>query len=323
MRVRPNTSEYVRCRGLAVLGTILLLVPCAVGAETRVAVLFGAHGPYRTATDALIEALDGKVDNVTKIEFPDDEAGRERVLQKLKSEKFDVIAAAGTSATLAAIDAAMDTPVIAFMVVNALDASWHDSSAAKRDPVACVSADVAPETQIRWIRKSAPNVRRVALLCSDRTRKTAAALAAAATAQKLELVKIESTQDEFATAIDRLRAESIDGVLMIPDAQVYNAPNVQRLLLWGARQKRPVWAFSTKVVHAGAFSGLATDPNEVGKQAADIVLRVMRDTSPRTIGITHTEHVERSVNTHTASMIDIPLDPRVFDSTIKRLGEQP
>ncbi len=316
-------SSFDRRRCIAVLGTTLLLLPVLAAAETRVAVLIGDHGPYRAAAKSLLDTLRGRVDSLTPIDFPDDEAGQTRALRQLKSEQFDVIATTGSRATLAAAGAVANTPIIAFMVVNALDATWYDNSAEDGNRIACVSADVSPRTQIRWIRKSAPDVRRIAVLCSERTRVTAAALSKAAASQKLDLIKIESTRAEFAVAIDRLRTESIDGVLMVPDAQVYNAPNVQRLLLWGARQKRPVWAFSTKVVHAGAFSGLATEPEAVGKQAADVVVRVTRGAHPGTIGIMHAERVVRFVNTHTASMIDISLDPRVFDSTVKRLGEQP
>jgi len=52
-----------------------------------------------------------------------------------------------------------------------------------------------------------------------------------------------------------LNKADYDSVLMVPDVQVFNAASVKRLLLWGVRQKTPVWGFSENVIKAGALAG--------------------------------------------------------------------
>ena len=123
-------------------------------------------------------------------------------------------------------------------------------------------------------------------------------------------------------AVEELNARECNSVLMIPDAGVYNVPNVQRLLLWGIRQKKPVWAFSASIVKAGALGGQYADAETVGQQAAELVKKVRSSTNPTQIGFQYPRRVGRAVNERTAKLIGLRLSESLLNADIVRYGEE-
>src|SRR5204863_6083664 len=121
--------------------------------------------------------------------------------------------------------------------------------------------------------------RRAALPPSHRTRLSAEALADAAKQRGLRVTSVSSQGDKFAETIDAIKRGKHDGVLMIPDSQIYNAASVQSVLLCGAREKLPVWGFSDKIVKAGALAGIYAAAADVGRDAATIVDEVLKGKS--------------------------------------------
>lgn len=166
-----------------------------------------------------------------------------------------------------------------------------------------------------------PASRTVGVLHSDRTRHTVDALRSAARTRGVNIVAIEADKHRFPEAIAELNDRNCDSVLMIPDAKVYNAPNVKRLLLWGIRQKKPVWAFSASVVKAGALAGQYTDGRSVGQEAASLVRRVLDGTDVATIGVHYPKQVHRAVNERTAEMIGVTLPSHAIDNRTVRYGD--
>jgi ABC-type uncharacterized transport system substrate-binding protein len=186
--------------------------------------------------------------------------------------------------------------------------------------VAGVTSDIDPVVQAEWVALTRPGTNRLAVLYSARTRRTAEAIRRAGSARRLEVQLISADRDAFPQAIDALNRSDCDGVLMIPDAGVYNSPNVQRLLLWGARRNTPIWAFSANVLKAGAYSGLYCDSRSVGLQAARIVRQVAQGTPPDRIGVEYPRAIERAINLHTAEMIGARPDRQTLPSDTQYMG---
>jgi ABC-type uncharacterized transport system substrate-binding protein len=224
--------------------------------------------------------------------------------------------------TADALETIPEAPVVFFMMPNALDANFLHDDSRHRARVAGVTSDVAPAQQVDWIRRTQPDRNRIAVLCSTRTERTAEALEIAGRARGIEISPVHARHDRFPAAIDALNEGGFDGVVMIPDSQVYNSPNVQRLLLWGLRQKRPVWAFSDKVVKAGALAGIYSDPARVGNQAAEIAGEILRGKNPKAIGLRHPRSPGRAVNLRTAEMIGAELASDVLASNVTKLGKR-
>ena len=322
----PRRARLSRALRVFAWTTVAALVPCTVAQpeSVRVAVLYGAKGPYETAAAALAETLRNSHVECTLIDIPaNDDDARRAALEQLASTKPTLIAAGGTAATSLALDTVPEVPVVFFMVPNALDTPFLAEDSANRARVAGVSSDIDPAVQMEWVARTGRNVNRVAVLYSARSAQTVRALATAGREHDIDLVAIEADVDRFPESIETLTSSRCDGVLMIPDAKVYNSPNVQRLLLWGIRQQHPVWTFSDNVVKAGAFSGLSCDSAAVGRQAGTIVLRLTKGESPKAIGLQYPQEVGKAVNVHTAGMIDIPVNDRVFTAEVVRMGEHP
>ena len=290
----------------------------------RVAVLSGAHDTYRASAEALVARLRNAGHECTLLELPSegDSAIRD-TLQQLADFKPDVIAAAGTSATTSALNAVHEVPVVFFMVPNALDAPFMAADFAARDRVVGITSDIDPDQQVDWIVRTSPHTKKVAVLHTSRTKKTAAALQKAGRERRFTVELITASRREFPKAVEALENGGCDGVLMLPDADVYDSPSVQRLLLWGVRQQKRVWTFSPNIVKAGAFSGLYCDSKKVGQEAARIVQDVLDGKKPGAIGLRYPSSMDRAVNVHTAKMIDEALSQELLASGVVRMGEQP
>ena len=104
------------------------------------------------------------------------------------------------------------------------------------------------------------------MLYSPRSRRTAEALKSKAQTAGIEAVLIKADRKNFRRPCTNLNQQDCEGELMLPDFSVYNSINVRELLLWGIRQKRPVWAFSENIVKAGSPGRTVLRTGDGGKQ---------------------------------------------------------
>jgi len=316
-----------RRRFLPVLTLVFVAAAAAAAQQSpsaRIAVLASSQPIYAGATDALASQLRQAGFECLVATLPDgDDAARRAVLDRVESFKPSLVATAGTAVTTTVTGALPEIPTLFFMVPNAPDVSPAGDGAAPGACLGGVSSDPSPAHQMDWIRRSGPNCQRIAILHSDRCLKTVQALEDAAQHADLTIVRVAAAKDRFRDGLDSLAKSGCDGVLMIPDAQVYNAPNVQQLLLWGIRNKKPVWAFSENVVKAGAFAGQHADAANVGRTAATLIEQVARSPRPAYVGVRYADAPSRSVNMRTAEIIGADAGALQTDAQITPLGEQP
>jgi len=234
-----------------------------------------------------------------------------------------VVVTCGGTATLLALEKLPKTPVVFCTVPNALDMPFLAADSPDRKRVYGTTTDVAPQEQVEFMRQLCPGLKNVGVLYSARSRRTMEAIASAAASRGFEVVEIEANRDEFPRAIDTLHTRGCGAVLMLPDAAVYNAPNVQRLLLWGVRQKKPVLAFSANIVKAGALAGQFADTQALVNQTAELVERVVDGTDASTAGLHYPRHVQTAINERTAEMIGVVVAPKILDAATFRFGRGP
>lgn len=290
--------------------------------DIRVAVLFRAQSSHRQAASAIQYELQNSQVECVLIELPAsrDPAAQRSALKRLGDSKPTILATGGTKATMLALKEFPDTPVVFFLVPNAPDAPFmKDESPASRR-IAGITTDIAPDDQIKLLTKLTARTRHIAVLTSPRSRLTAAAIKEAGERRGITVTPIEASKEKFMSAIDALNARDYDAVLMIPDARVYNSVTVQRLLLWGVRQKKPVSAFSPHVVKAGALAGQYCDNKAIGRQAARIIRRIIQGTEVSSIGLEYPEHINYAVNERTADLIGVTLDQGLLTPDTVRFG---
>ncbi len=315
----------LRWMALAVAFVASLAKPSSAwGAEpARVVVLYSQQKSYREAVASIEMVLKQAGHTCVLVELPKDTDKRAQVqaLDRLAGAKPTIVAASGATTTSLALKTVPSVPVVFFMLPNALDAPFMQERNRDRARVAGVSTDVSPKDQIDWIARLHPVSRRIGVLHSPSTKRTVGAIKEVAQKRGIEIQLIGADRDHFPKAIEALNQKRCDGVIMVPDARVYSSPNVRRLLLWGIRQKRPVWTFSANIVKAGAFSGQFVDGKVVGRQTAELIKKVMAGAVAQSIGLQYPSPVGKAVNLRTAELIGVPVEGRIPKAGVKRYGE--
>ncbi len=324
--------QLVLLAGLAQIMTFgdssaMSAVSSAIGVNDQacVAILVGPYRSYREAASTLQKTLEDAGQRCVLIELPKgaDEVARKEAMKRLVDAQPVVIATSGANITSLALKSVPKIPVVFFMVHNALDASFMAEDDPNRGRVTGVAADVAPEDWIDWILRLAPDTRNIGVLVSQRTQRTVAAIGRAAKKRNVRFSVVDIGKGEFLQSLEALNGEHPDGVLMTLDPKVYNSATVERLLVWGIREKKPVWAFSASIVKAGAFAGVYPEPKAVGRQTAELVQKVVGGTAPAKLGVQYPLAVARAVNERTAETIDVPLRKEAVDENTVRFGVKP
>lgn len=240
------------------------------------------------------------------------------VRSRLVQTRPAVVIAVGTEATILALESVPDAAVVFCMVPNALDASFLAEDSRHRARVAGVTTDISPVEQIAWVTQMDEGVKNIGVPFSSRTRRTVEALRKAGQDRGMTITPIETSKNDFLKAARLLDSNRCDGVIMVPDADVYNTATAQRLLLWGIRARKPVWAFSSKIVKAGAFAGWQADDESIGRQTVDLADKIAGGTKPASIGVVYPAKVICSINHRSTEMIGISL----ADDILAKIPEQ-
>ncbi len=243
-----------------------------------------------------------------------------QALESLSAGKVHVAITLGSAASQLVLESVNSIPVIACMLTNALDDPLTAADHPHAQRLVALSAGVHPAEQVKLIRLIQPSARNIGLPFSDRSRRTAEAVQAEANRSGLRLTLIRTDRDAFPQAMEELVSRGCDGVLMIPDAQVYNLASVKRVLLWGIRQKKPVYAFSENLVKAGALTAVYSTPADIARQVAALVDRVRTEPDFLKSGLQYPDRARRAVNVRTAEVIGLSVPKAVMDRMDGRYG---
>jgi len=330
MTYLPNHQKHASSRlrrAITTLAVVALTMLCVAGRAAgtepvRIAILCPAHKSYREAVTVIEAELEKSGHQCIHVELPSDgeNSQLEAALAQLSQIRPAVIVTAGAEATTVALEATEQVPVIFCLVPNALDQSFMAGNSRHRARLAGATTDIAPREQVKWLRETRPRTRNIAILYSDRTKRTMQAIRSAAESQGITVCAIEAHKSDFPKAIETLNSTHCDGVVMLPDAAIYNSATVQRLLLWGIRAKKPVWTFSANIVKAGAFTGLYCDRVSTGHRTAELVKKVIAGTDAATIGLEYCDCFKVALNERTAEIIGVSLSRRTAGAVTIRYG---
>ncbi len=315
---------------LILLAALLLVIPLSPETtlpadknKPQVVVFIPGEQRYVELAGELKNAVQQKGYDCNLVELSDSvesEQG-EKTADSIDLGDPDLIISLGAQLTILALKTEPETPVLFFMVPNALDSPLIDSNAPISKNLAGVAYEAAPLEKVRWIAQVYPENKRIAVLHSNRTRKTAQSIESAAAGEKITILPISTDKDHFLDAITEMNQARVDGVIMIPDAKVYNAATVKRLLLWGIRNEKSVWAFSDKIVKAGALAGQYPDLSGYIDQTADVAQKILDGHSPQKIGMQYAKKVNYAINDRTAEMINVKIANEVAKNATVRYGE--
>lgn len=247
----------------------------------------------------------------------DDELAR-----RLREANPALVLTAGEQATMIALRAILETPILFFLVPNVLDKSFVQKGSPYHARVGGLTTDIAPEIYFSWFAEVFPEITRLGVLHGVRTSGTVAALQKVASRFGITVQSVPASKRDFAKAIDTLENLKCEGAVMLPDSDVYNPASVQRLLLWGLRKRKPVWGFSSKIVKAGALAGPVASHKHAAEEVVMLAMEILTGRDIGTVGVQYSEPTAYAVNDRTAKMIGAVLSRARFHPETLRFGER-
>lgn len=159
--------------------------------------------------------------------------------------------------------------------------------------------------QFALIRHILPGRTRIGILLGLDSDELAASLKMAAkSADLVAVIDIVSHETDLLPSIRNLVSES-EAILAIPDPAIYNRDTIQSILLTTYRQQIPLFGFSSSYVKAGALAAVYSEPEQIGQQLAETIMRLPAERptlpppqAPRYFSVATNPQVARSLGIH-------------------------
>jgi ABC-type uncharacterized transport system substrate-binding protein len=208
--------------------------------------------------------------DIKKVELPI-EGGS--TLQSLFRKRFDLIITVGTDAARATRFMAEKAPVLNIMTTkDAFDSIWGQRKDGS-GKVSAVYLEQPVDRQLQFINLVLPHNKNCGVLLGNRLSHLSKDLNLAASGTSLELKIVDISISSKPINAIRDIIEDNDVILVLPGSDGFT-PNVAKWLLYMAYQREiPVIGFSKALVDAGALGAVHTTPEQIGRQAAEIVFR--------------------------------------------------
>lgn len=198
-------------------------------------------------------------------------------LLSIKETQPALVFALGSDSVRKASQQLSDRPMLATMILgnNALQGQAHATA---------ITLDMPIVKQLQWHQRFLPEAKRVGVLYNPQSNQKWVDQASRI-ADKLGLeivaVKVKSPQD-ITSALKSLN-NRVDSILAIPDKMVYSSNTAKVVLLFSFRNRIPFIGLSGAWVKAGALYALDWDYSDLGRQSADIALKILNGTKPEKI----------------------------------------
>lgn len=265
-------------RPALILLTFCLFALTARAGEIAV-ILSDNDGPYQEFSLGLQQALEGSNWRIahTGTSLPAEPA-----------RQFDLIITAGSEALRKSLESSPRTPLLATLLT---EYAYREIISASRTAagVSAIFLDQPAARQALLLQTLFPEKQRIGLLIGPQTRQNAAQLQMALINRNLRpITEFVTVESEILSTLDALM-QRCDVLLALPDAQIYSRNTIRPILITSYRYRRPIVAFSPAMVKAGALAALYSTPQQIGKQAAALIIergtRLPAPATPREFSI--------------------------------------
>jgi len=286
---------------------VLLLAPAVAGTVDRavIAVIFPSDiEAYRQAWEGIQDHLKERGVSLWASEYVLDRQDEAEIFSTVNDEKPDAVVAMGTKVSLLARERVnKDIPVVFCMV--------FDPQTLVGPNITGASMVIPDDLQLREIRKVLPNVKKVGLIYSPNSASRYQQLLTSCQVLGFHLVaRMIDSGEDLPEALEEVYRK-VDCLLMIPDSQIYIPKSSEYLLLESLRKKFPVVGLSSFYTKAGALFSVDCDYQDLGRQAAQILLRILDGDTPKHIKPSIPRKVNLSLNLVTAERLGITIPPGI------------
>lgn len=221
---------------------------------------------------------------------------------------IQLIVTVGTTATADVLSKVHDIPVLFSMVLD------PENILQNRTDVVGASLNIPLALQIELISKVLPRVETVGLLYDpEKNEDTIQEYLAQAKQHKLRLKAFPvNSAKELPNALSKVREET-DALLGIVDSSVYTSRTTEFIIRYTIKKQLPFIGISPSYVKAGALCSLVFDSRDVGRQTAQLALKILDGTPVGELETTVPEKIHFALNLKTADIIDVYISRKIQD----------
>lgn len=299
---------------LFILCLIFPTVWCYAAERVAVSVVFSSDlDAYQQAWSGFREFLGEKKVSFGVSEYHLKEEGSEQFYSTINQEKPDIVITLGTKASKLAKEKIKDIPVVFCMVFNPREITGLN--------ITGVSMEIPAEIQIKGIKEMLPDAKNIGLIYSPGSKADYGAISWVCGQMGFKLItkKVDS-EEELSGALKDISSQ-IDCFLMIPDSKIYSPISVKHLLIQSLREEFPVIGLSSLYTKAGALFSFECDYDDLGRQAAEITLRILNGEKPGDIAPSIPKKTKRSLNLATAKRLGIKIPSQIIKEASEVFGE--
>lgn len=286
-----------------------LLFAADAGAESKLALIYADSTGHTLRT---ISGINWKLNNLTPpcevVEYYLRGLDEEDA-DKVESMNPDILVTIGTSATDFAKTYLPDIPIVFAKVLNPIESGFIDSWDHPGKTVTGAALDIPAEQQVTQFLSIIPNIKRIGMIHTPKTRRLRDEAEAACRQSGVELVSIEiATTRELPAALDSL-CKVVDAFWTIADESLASPQFVRYMVMETMRNGIPIMGFNRNFVQNGALMCLEADYKFIGRQAGEIVTKVLKGESPANIEPTVPDIVYLYLNLKSSKLLNIDLAP--------------
>jgi putative tryptophan/tyrosine transport system substrate-binding protein len=230
------------------------------------------------------------------------------VVYRLKEGKPNLILTMGATATNMIAREIKDVPIVFSIVMD------PKGSNIPPDLVGA-SVDIPVKTQLETLKATVPAKHNIGVVYNPTENEAIvqeARLVADDLGFNLKTFPVNSEED-----IPEIANLSIDILWIIPDQLVCKQVFILRFLKSGIKNKIAVFGFSRSYAKAGALLGISCDYQDIGKQSAEIALKILKGENPQDLKISVPRKIKYYINKNVADLLGITI-PEVI---IKKASE--
>jgi putative ABC transport system substrate-binding protein len=253
----------------------------------------------------VISEKDGPVD--IRVFYLAPGPGAQACEDSIRQFRPDVILTIGSAATSFAKERFTTVPIVFSAVLYPAISGFVESETRPGRNITGASLDIPADIQFKYFRRIIPDLRSIGVLYTTNTTPLISQSKVLAEEMGLTLVpiRIEDPKD-IPRALDSL-ANTVDGLWSVADPNLFGPQSTKYILLNSLRKGIPFMGFSRYVVESGALFALDFDYKAIGRQAGEIVNRVLDGTDPGSISITHPDIIWFHYNEKTAEHLQLSL----------------
>lgn len=235
-------------------------------------------------------------------------------IRTIKESDYSVVCALGTGPAGVLKKEIKDKPIIFSMLLNPAGANIIGGAGSQESNVTGVSMDVSPELQLELLKKNLPSAKKVGLLYSSHSLVFLSELQSAAVKADLEIVSIDVESNIGVPAALKSLAGKVDVLLLCPDNKIWDKDSLSFVLRYGTENRISIVGFAPYLAKAGALMAYSYDFDDLGRQTASLVIKVLNGKLPSEIMPETARKINYVINTSVGDNLGV----KFSSDTIKR-----